>query len=65
MIVLDPKGDRYLRAVLRDAAAQAGARFLEWSPTGNYVYNPFGRGGPTEIADKALAGHKCLTLTTS
>jgi conjugal transfer pilus assembly protein TraD len=57
VIVLDPKGDRYLRAVLRDAAARAGARFLEWSPTGSYVYNPFGRGGPTEIADKALAGH--------
>ena len=56
-IVVDPKGDRYLRAVLRDAAARAGARFLEWSPTGNHVYNPFGRGGPTEIADKALAGH--------
>jgi hypothetical protein len=57
VIALDPKGDRYLRSVLRDAAARAGARFLEWSPTGNHVYNPFGRGGPTEIADKALAGH--------
>lgn len=57
VIVFDPKGDRYLRAVLRDAAARAGARFVEWSPTGDHVYNPFGRGGPTEIADKALAGH--------
>jgi hypothetical protein len=57
-IVLDPKGDRYLRAVLKDAAEQAGARFIEWSPSGPTVYNPFGRGGPTEIADNALAGHR-------
>jgi type IV secretory pathway TraG/TraD family ATPase VirD4 len=57
-IVLDPKGDRYLRAVLKDAAQRAGARFIEWSPSGPAVYNPFGRGGPTEIADKALAGHR-------
>jgi type IV secretory pathway TraG/TraD family ATPase VirD4 len=57
-IVLDPKGDRYLRAVLKDAAERAGARFIEWSPSGPCVYNPFGRGGPTEIADKALAGHR-------
>jgi len=57
-IVLDPKGDRYLRAVLKDAAERAGARFIEWSPTGPSVYNPFGRGGPTEVADKALAGHR-------
>ncbi len=57
-IVLDPKGDRYLRAVLKDAAERAGARFIQWSPSGPSVYNPFGRGGPTEIADKALAGHR-------
>jgi type IV secretory pathway TraG/TraD family ATPase VirD4 len=57
-IVLDPKGDRYLRAVVKDAAERAGAGFIEWSPSGPHVYNPFGRGGPTEIADKALAGHR-------
>lgn len=57
-IVLDPKGDRYLREVLKDAAERAGAGFIEWSPSGPHVYNPFGRGGPTEIADKALAGHR-------
>lgn len=57
-IVLDPKGDRYLRAVLKDAAERSGKRFIEWSPSGPTVYNPFGRGGPTEIADKALAGHR-------
>jgi len=56
--VLDPKGDRYLRAVLSDAAERSGQRFIEWSPSGPTVYNPFGRGGPTEITDKALAGHR-------
>jgi hypothetical protein len=57
-IVLDPKGDGFLRRGLRDAAAQAGMEFREWSPSGNAVYNPFARGNPTEIADKALAGHR-------
>lgn len=56
-IVLDPKGDGYLRAVLTDAARRAGVRFREWTPVGRTIYNPFGRGGPTEITDKALAGH--------
>jgi type IV secretory pathway TraG/TraD family ATPase VirD4 len=57
-IVLDPKGDRYLRVVLKDAAGRAGVRFTEWSPSGPTIYNPFGRGGPTEVTDKALAGHR-------
>jgi hypothetical protein len=57
-IVIDPKGDTYLRRVLSDAAWTAGVRFIEWKPTGHTVYNPFGRGGPTEITDKALAGHR-------
>jgi type IV secretory system conjugative DNA transfer VirD4/TraG family protein/helicase HerA-like protein len=57
-VVLDPKGDGYLRRVLSDAAWEAGVRFVEWTPTGDTVYNPFGRGGPTEITDKALAGHR-------
>ena len=35
----------------------AGRRFREWKPFGHTVYNPFARGGPTEVADKALAGH--------
>lgn len=30
--------------------------FREWTPTGTTVYNPFYRGNPTEIADKAIAG---------
>lgn len=57
-IVLDPKGDPYLRAVLRNAAQEAGVAFREWSPTGPCIYNPFARGGPTEVTDKALAGHR-------
>ncbi len=57
-IVLDPKGDRYLREVLREAAVQAGMPFHEWSPDGRAIYNPFERGEPTEIADKALQGHE-------
>jgi hypothetical protein len=58
VVVVDPKGDTYLRRVLSDAAWEAGVRFIEWKPTGHTVYNPFGRGGPTEITDKALAGHQ-------
>lgn len=58
VIVIDPKGDPYLRAVLADAARRRGRRFTEWSPSGPSVYNPFERGGPTEIADKCLAGHR-------
>jgi hypothetical protein len=58
VIVLDPKGDLTLRAVLEEAAVRAAVRFTQWSPSGPTVYNPFERGGPTEIADKALAGHR-------
>ncbi|HEY8816270.1 MAG TPA: type IV secretion system DNA-binding domain-containing protein [Candidatus Dormibacteraeota bacterium] len=58
VIVIDPKGDRYLCDVLQEAAKHAGVRFRGWSPTARAVYNPFARGGPTEITDKALAGHR-------
>jgi hypothetical protein len=57
-VALDPKGDRDLRDALLEAASRAGRRFLEWSPQGGSVYNPYGRGGETEIADKALAGER-------
>jgi hypothetical protein len=57
-IVVDPKGDEHLRAVLVDAAARAGMPFREWSSTASTVYNPFERGNPTEIADKAIAGQR-------
>jgi hypothetical protein len=57
-IVIDPKGDRDLRRHLRDAASAGGRRFVEWSPRGSAVYNPYARGSETEIADKALAGER-------
>jgi conjugal transfer pilus assembly protein TraD len=57
-IVLDPKGDAGLREQMRRAAMLAGRTFLEWTPDGDYVYNPFARGGASEIADKVLAGER-------
>ena len=57
-IVVDPKGDEYLRAILVDAARRSEMPFREWSPTGSVIYNPFERGNPTEIADKAIAGQR-------
>jgi len=57
-IVVDPKGDRYLRSALVAAARSAGRRFVEWTPDGPSVYNPYGDGTDTEIADKALAAER-------
>jgi hypothetical protein len=57
-IVVDPKGDREMRDAVATAARAAGRDFIEWSPEGPCVYNPFARGGDTEIADKALAGER-------
>jgi conjugal transfer pilus assembly protein TraD len=57
-IVVDPKGDRDMCLEVRRAAQLAGRRFVEWTPTGPSVYNPYARGGETEIADKALAGER-------
>ncbi len=57
-IVIDPKGDRRLRATLRASAAATGVRFCEWSPSGTAIYNPIATGNPDEIADKALAAHE-------
>ncbi len=57
-IVIDPKGDGYMRSVACESAHRAGSRFIEWTPTGPTIYNPLARGGPTEIADKALAAHQ-------
>jgi hypothetical protein len=57
-IVIDPKGDRDMCTEVRRAAYLAGRRFVEWTPTGPSVYNPYARGGETEIADKALAGER-------
>jgi type IV secretory pathway TraG/TraD family ATPase VirD4 len=57
-VVIDPKGDARLREHLADAARVAGRRFVEWTPHGPWVYNPFGHGSASEIADKALAGER-------
>jgi hypothetical protein len=57
-VVLDPKGDRGLREYLRAAALAAGRRFIEWTPAGDIVYNPYACGGASEIADKVLAGER-------
>ncbi len=57
-IVVDPKGDGAMREELRAAAMAAGRQYVEWTPDGPSVYNPYARGGETEIADKALAGER-------
>ncbi len=58
VIVVDPKGDPAMRTRLAEAAARRGRRFLEWTPTGPCSYNPYARGGETEIADRLLAGER-------
>jgi Type IV secretion-system coupling protein DNA-binding domain len=57
-VVIDPKGDRWMREQVRRAALAAGRRFILWAPQGPAVYNPYARGSETEIADKALAGER-------
>jgi len=56
VVIVDPKGDADMFATVSEAAADAGRRFVHWSPAGGAVYNPYARGSETEIADKALAG---------
>lgn len=58
VVAIDPKGDPDLREQLRLAADAAGREFLLWSPSGPCVYNPYARGGDTEIADRVLAGER-------
>jgi Type IV secretion-system coupling protein DNA-binding domain len=57
-IVVDPKGDSDMRSAVASAARAAGREFLEWTPRGPTVYNPFAHGSATEIADKVLAGER-------
>jgi TraM recognition site of TraD and TraG/Helicase HerA-like C-terminal len=57
-VVVDPKGDPRMREHLLEAAHRNGRRFIEWTPEGPSVYNPFGHGSASEIADKALAGEQ-------
>jgi len=55
-VVVDPKGDARMREQLLMAADRGGRRFLEWTPRGPSVYNPFAHGAASGVADKALAG---------
>jgi type IV secretory pathway TraG/TraD family ATPase VirD4 len=57
-VVIDPKGDALLRAQARSAALHGGREFIEWTPDGPAVYNPYAHGSASEIADKALAGER-------
>jgi hypothetical protein len=57
-IVIDPKGDADMRGAVARAADAAGRRFIEWTPRGPSIYNPFAHGSGTEIADKVLAGER-------
>ena len=57
-VVIDPKGDRGMRGEIRRAAEAAGRSFIEWTPEGPAVYNPYAHGSDTEIADKVLAGER-------
>ena len=56
VVVVDPKGDRGMSSELRRAALATGRRFLQWTPAGGCVFNPYAYGSETEIADKMLAG---------
>jgi conjugal transfer pilus assembly protein TraD len=55
VIVIDPKPDDFMFEHLRDATRRAGRRFILWTPEGDTIYNPYGHGFDTEIADKLLA----------
>jgi hypothetical protein len=57
-VVIDPKGDARMRQQLAEAAHIGEREFIEWTPAGPWVYNPFGHGTASEIADKALAGER-------
>jgi len=57
-IVIDPKGDEQMRVALASAAANCGREFIEWTPDGSAVYNPYARGSDTEVADKVLASER-------
>jgi hypothetical protein len=54
-VIVDPKGDDLLRDQARDAALRSSRPFIEWTPFGPTIYNPYGHGEGSEIADKALA----------
>ncbi len=57
-IVLDPKDDPDMRGSVRRVAEEQGSPFVEWTPEGPAIYNPYSRGSETEIADKVLAAER-------
>jgi hypothetical protein len=57
-VVIDPKNDRGMRDEIRLAAQTVGRPFIEWTPNGSTVYNPYAQGSETEIADKVLAAER-------
>ena len=57
-VVIDPKDDPDLHREIQDAAQRSGKRFVEWSPDGPTVFNPFAQGTESEIADKVLMGER-------
>jgi type IV secretory pathway TraG/TraD family ATPase VirD4 len=57
-VVIDPKGDDQMRVALATAAAGHGRQFIEWTPDGPAIYNPYARGSDTEVADKVLASER-------
>jgi TraM recognition site of TraD and TraG/Helicase HerA, central domain len=58
VVAVDPKGDARLRGELASRAEACGRRMICWTPDGPAAYNPYARGGASEIADKALAGER-------
>ncbi len=54
-VIVDPKGDDLLHREARGAALRAGRPFIEWTPGGPTIYNPYAHGSDSEIVDKALA----------
>ncbi len=58
VVAIDPKGDGHMAAELARFADTHERRLIRWTPEGPFVYNPYAHGGPSEIADKALAGER-------
>jgi TraM recognition site of TraD and TraG len=56
LIFVDPKGDPAVLVALERLAERTKKKLIIWTPEGLWIYNPYGSGTPTEIADKLLCG---------
>lgn len=56
VVAIDLKADPGVIDKLREEARAAGRRVYVWTPDGNVKWNPLGRGDPTRIKDKLMAG---------